>query len=87
VRVLGRLLQAKNHGLLLLEGLACVRQRDTELDQLPVELRGLVFPLLEGRLRPLERGALLLESTQRLFSRQVFPLEHSPGLDEGSRSC
>jgi hypothetical protein len=35
-------------------------------------------------LRPLERGALLLEPTQRLFPRQAFPLERSPGLDEGS---
>jgi hypothetical protein len=73
-----------DRGLLLLEGLVQVLVQDTELDQLPLELRGLVFPLLEGRLRPLERGTLLLEPTQRLFSRQVFPLEHSPGFDEGS---
>jgi hypothetical protein len=33
---------------------------------------------------PLERGALLLEPTQRLFSHQVFPLERSLGLDEES---
>jgi hypothetical protein len=58
-----------DRGLLLLEGLAQVLVRDAELDQLPVELRGLVFPLLEGLLRPLECGALLLEPTQRLFSR------------------
>jgi hypothetical protein len=58
--------------------------RDTELYQLPVELRGLVLPLLEGRLRPLERGALLLEPTQRLLSRQALLLERSPGLGEGS---
>jgi hypothetical protein len=58
--------------------------RNVELDQLPVELRGLVFPLLVGHLYPLERGALLLEPTQRLFSRQTFPLERSPSLGEGS---
>jgi hypothetical protein len=58
--------------------------RDAELDQLPVELRGLIFPLLEGRLRPLECGALLLEPTQRLLSRQAFPLECSLGLGKGS---
>jgi hypothetical protein len=61
--------------------------RDAELDQLPVELRDLVFPLLEGRLRPLERGALLLKPTQRLLSRQAFLLKRSPGLDEGIPSC
>jgi hypothetical protein len=33
-------------------------------------------------LRPLERGALLLELTQRLLLRQALPLKHSPGLDE-----
>jgi hypothetical protein len=31
-RILGRLLQAKNRGPLLLEGLARVRQRDAGLD-------------------------------------------------------
>jgi hypothetical protein len=56
--------------------------RDAELDQLPVELRGLILPLLEGRLHPLERGALLLELTQRLLPRQVLRLKRSPGLDE-----
>jgi hypothetical protein len=58
--------------------------RDGELDQLPVKIRGLVFPLLEGRLCPLEHSALLLEPPQCLYSRQVFPLERSPGLGEGS---
>jgi hypothetical protein len=46
--------QVTDHRLLLLEGLAQVLMRDAELDQLPVELRGLVFPLLERRLCPLE---------------------------------
>jgi hypothetical protein len=43
--------------------------RDAERDQLPVELRDLVLLLLEGRPRPLERGALLLELPQRLLAR------------------
>jgi hypothetical protein len=38
--------------------------------------------LLEGRLRPLERGALLLEPTQRLLPRQALPLKRSSGLGE-----
>jgi hypothetical protein len=42
-------------GLLLLEGLVQIFVRNAELDQFPVELRGLILPLLEGRLRPLER--------------------------------
>jgi hypothetical protein len=56
--------------------------RDAELDQLPVELRGLILPLLEGRLCPLERGALFLELTQCLLLRQALPLKRSSGLDE-----
>jgi hypothetical protein len=40
--------------------------------------------MLEGRLCPLDRGALLLEPTQRLLLCQAFPLERSPGLGEGS---
>jgi hypothetical protein len=83
-RFLGLSPQVTDRGLLLLEGLAQVLVRDAELDQLPVELRDLVFPLLEGRLRPLEHGVLLLEPTQRPLSRQAFPLERSPGLSEGS---
>jgi hypothetical protein len=71
-------------GLLLLEGLAQIFVRNAELDQFPVELRGLILPLLEGRLRPLERGTLLLERTQRLFSRQALPLERSLGLGKSS---
>jgi hypothetical protein len=55
--------QVADGGLLLLEGLAQIFVRNVELDQFPVELRGLILPLLEGRLRPLERSVLLLEPT------------------------
>jgi hypothetical protein len=58
---LDRLLQADDRGALLLEGPELVRVRDAEGDQLPVELRDLVFPLLQRRLRPLESGMLSLE--------------------------
>jgi hypothetical protein len=69
---------------LLLEGLAQVLVRDANLDQLPIEPRDPVLPLLEGVLRPLERGALLLEPTQHLPLRQALPLKHSPGFGESS---
>jgi hypothetical protein len=82
VRLLGMALQMQDCGLLLLEGLARIFVRNADLDQLPVEPRHLVLPLLERDLRPLERGALLLELTQRFLPRQALPLEHSPGLDE-----
>jgi hypothetical protein len=82
-RVLSRLLQAENRGLLLLEGLAQVLVRDAELGQLPVEPRDLFVPLLEGRLRPLECSALLLESPLGLFPRQALALEGGPSLSEG----
>jgi hypothetical protein len=59
-RLLGLVLQVKDRGLLLLEGLAQIFVRNADLDQLLVEPRHLVLPLLEGGLRPLERGALLL---------------------------
>jgi hypothetical protein len=62
-RLLGLALQVKDRGLLLLEGLAQIFVRNADLDQFPVEPRHLVLPLLEGGLRPLERGALLLELT------------------------
>jgi hypothetical protein len=58
---LDRLLQADDRGALLLEGPELVRVRDAEGDQLPVELRDLVFPLLQRCLRPLESGMLSLE--------------------------
>jgi hypothetical protein len=64
--------------------LAQVLVRDAELHQLPVKPRDIIVPLLKGCLRPLKRGALLLEPTLRLFPRQAFPLEGSPSLDEGS---
>jgi hypothetical protein len=76
--------QVTDRGLLLLEGLAQVLVRDAELHQLPVKPRDIVVPLLKGWLHPLERGALLLEPTLRLFTRQAFPLEGSPSLNEGS---
>jgi hypothetical protein len=62
---------------LLLEGL-------DELDQLPAKPRDIVVALLKSCLCFHERGALLLELTLRLLSRQAFPLEGSLGLDEGS---
>jgi hypothetical protein len=77
-------LQAENCGLLLLEGLAQVLMRDAELGQLPVEPRDFFVPLLEGRLRPLECGVLLLESALGLFPRQALTLEGGPSLSEGS---
>jgi hypothetical protein len=60
-RGLGRLLQAKNHSFLLLDGLAQILMGNTELLQLPVEPRDFFVPFLEGCLRPLECSALLLE--------------------------
>jgi hypothetical protein len=83
-RFLGLSPQVTDRGLLLLEGLEQVLVRDAELHQLPVKTRDIVVPLLKGCLRPLKRGALLLEPTLRLFMCQAFPLEGSPSLDEGS---
>jgi hypothetical protein len=82
-RVLSRLSLAENRGLLLLEGLAQVLVRDAKLGQLPVEPRDLFVPLLEGRLRPLECGTLLLESPLGLFPRQALALEGGSSLSEG----
>jgi hypothetical protein len=53
------------------------------LGQLPVKPRDFFVPLLKGRLRPLECGALLLESALGLFPRQEFTLESGPSLSEG----
>jgi hypothetical protein len=68
-RVFSRLPQGENRGFLLLEGLAQILVRDAELVSLPVEPRDFFVPLLEGCLRPLECGALLLESALGLFPR------------------
>jgi hypothetical protein len=56
-------------GALLLEGPALVLVRDAEGDQLPVEPRDLLLPLLQRRLRSLKRSTL--------------PLKRRLGLDEG----
>jgi hypothetical protein len=82
--LLGLSPQVVDGGLLLLEGLAEIFTRNAVLDQFPVELRGFILPLLEGRLRPLERGTLMLEPTQRLFPRQALPLERSLGLGKSN---
>jgi hypothetical protein len=66
-RILDRLPQAENRGPLLLEGLALVLMRDTERDQLLVELRDLVLPLLEGRMHHFKHGTLLLKLPQLLL--------------------
>jgi hypothetical protein len=50
---LDRLLQADDHGALLLKGPALILVRDAEGDQLPVELRDLILSLLQRRPRPL----------------------------------
>jgi hypothetical protein len=44
---LDRLLQADNRGALLLKGPALILVGDAEGDQLPVELRDLIIPLLQ----------------------------------------
>jgi hypothetical protein len=64
-----RLLQAKDHSFLLLDDLAQILVGDAELVQLPIEPRDFFVLLLEGCLRPLECGALLLKEALGLFSR------------------
>jgi hypothetical protein len=60
-RGLGCLLQAKDRGFLLLDGLAQILVGDAKMVQLPVEARDFFVPLLEGFLRLLECSALLFE--------------------------
>jgi hypothetical protein len=57
--------------------------QDADLGQLPVEPRDFFIPPLEGRLRPLECEALLLELALRLFPFQMLTLEGDPSLGEG----
>jgi hypothetical protein len=56
---------------------------DAELVQLPVKPRDFFITLLEGRLRPLECGTLLLESTLGFFPHQTLALEGGPSLSKG----
>jgi hypothetical protein len=66
----------------LLEGLALVLVRDTELHQLPVEARYHLLLLLERGTRLLERGALSLELAPSFLARHPLLFERGPGLDE-----
>jgi hypothetical protein len=56
--------------------------RDAKLGHLPVEPRDFFVPLLEGCLRSLECGALLLESSLGLLPRQALAIEGGPSLKE-----
>jgi hypothetical protein len=60
-RGLSRLLQDKDRSFLFFDSLALVHVGDSQLGQLPVEPRDFLVPLLEGCLRLLVRGTLLLE--------------------------
>jgi hypothetical protein len=82
-RIFGRLLQAKDRSLLLLDSLAQILMGDDELVQLPVEPRDFFIPLLECRLCPLECGTLLLESALGFFPRQTLVLEGGLSLSKG----
>jgi hypothetical protein len=54
-------LQVKDHCILFLASLVLILVGDAQLVQLPVEPRDFFVPQLEGRLRLLERSAILLE--------------------------
>jgi hypothetical protein len=82
-RGLSRLLQAKDRSLLFLDSLVLIHEGVAQLGQLPIEPRYFLIPLLEGCLRPLERGMLLLEHTPGLLSRQTLVLEGVPSLNKG----
>jgi hypothetical protein len=56
---------------------------DAQLVQLPVKPRDFLVPQLEGRLRLLERGAILLKQTLRLLPLHMLTLEGSPSFSKG----
>jgi hypothetical protein len=81
-RGLSGLLQAKDNSFLLLNGLALIREGDAQLGQLPIKSRNLLFPLLEGCLRPFECATLLLKEALGFFSRQALALEGGSSLSK-----
>jgi hypothetical protein len=61
--------------------------RDAKLGQLPIEPRDFFVPLLEGRLHPLECGALLLESALRLSRAKCSRSRVARASVRAARSC